>query len=374
MLRAFALLTILSTSLVCRFTVRDVGFVDLGDPTYTLYAFVSKEESPEVHAGIQRLASAMFGETNVKVLILDPDSEEEHDGHRLLRDLKVQKFPTTVLAHPDGNALEVRFDGEFDEVGGRVLESIVQSPIRKAITDGVLRRYCVVVLVEGEKPKENERTKAAVRESFKEIERVFDRMPKAVGDLPELIVIPRDKRKEEKVLLFSLGLTAEKQVEPSVAVMFGRGRRFGPILDGEGITKDTVLLILANAGRSCECDLDRSWMRGPRIPLRWDDAVKQKAVELLGFDPENPLVKSEISGILARGPKGEGERLREPTVADLLGSYSEQAVDTSQSGSDEEVDDEERGVGWLTVIWTLGGLLGLSIGAALVVLLRARRP
>ena len=80
MLRALALLTILATPLICRFTVRDVGFVDLGDPTYKLYAFVSKDESPETHAGIGRLTSAMFGETNVAVSILDPDAEPDDNG------------------------------------------------------------------------------------------------------------------------------------------------------------------------------------------------------------------------------------------------------------------------------------------------------
>jgi hypothetical protein len=387
MFRTLAVLTVSLSALVCRFTVRDVGFVDLGDPTYKLYAFVSKNESPDAHAGIQRLSAALFAETNVEVELFDPDSEEEHDAYRLLGELKIQEFPTTVLVHPDGHAIEVPINGKFDEVGGSTLESVFLSPVRRRILDGVLRRYCVVLLAEGSDPKENARVKQSVNLAFKDIERVFDKMPKAVGDLPELLVIPQDGRKDEKILLWSLGLATQsppdgETLEPSIAVMFGRGRRFGPILDGAAITQASVVGILANAGQSCECELDRSWMRGPRIPMRWDADTKQKAVELLKFDPENPLVKSEISGILARGSKSRGGRSQEPTVADLLGSYSEETIDSEPDEDPptavatterQQENEDDANHTWHAMLWTLAGLLGLGVIAAFFVLSRARR-
>ena len=42
-------------------------------------------------------------------------------------------------------------------------------------------------------------------------------------------------------------------------------------------------------------------MQGPMVPLRWGPDRQQTAYNALGFDPDNPLVKAEISRILARG-------------------------------------------------------------------------
>jgi hypothetical protein len=63
-------------------------------------------------------------------------------------------------------------------------------------------------------------------------------------------------------------------------------------------------------------------MRGPRIPVRWDRDVRTRAVELLGFDPESPMVRAEVSGILGRGA-ADGPAARAPSVADLLLGYRE---------------------------------------------------
>ena len=37
------------------------------------------------------------------------------------------------------------------------------------------------------------------------------------------------------------------------------------------------------------------------IPCRWDQSKQKSAFQELKFDPQNPLVKTEISRILARG-------------------------------------------------------------------------
>jgi hypothetical protein len=59
---------------------------------------------------------------------------------------------------------------------------------------------------------------------------------------------------------------------------------------------------MAVVGQDCECGLDRVWMQGERFPLAWGRAEKQAAFAELGFDPDNPKVKAEISRIIARGP------------------------------------------------------------------------
>ena len=49
-------------------------------------------------------------------------------------------------------------------------------------------------------------------------------------------------------------------------------------------------------------------MRGPLLPVRWGGDLQSLARKNLGFDAENPMVKTEISRILARGPLAKGAR------------------------------------------------------------------
>ena len=49
-----------------------------------------------------------------------------------------------------------------------------------------------------------------------------------------------------------------------------------------------------------ECDLDRRWMHGNMLPVRWDKTIQNQIAQQLGFDPENPVVKMEISQIVGR--------------------------------------------------------------------------
>jgi len=370
-MRILSTLLVLTALVPCRFTVRDVGFVDLGDSDYKLHVFVSGEESAAAKATLQRLCKAQLLDVNAEVDFVDPDAEAEVPAHRFLRELQVQEFPSMVLVHPDGQTLKIGFPGAFDEVAGAAVESIASSPLRNRILERALRCYCVVLLVEGPDAAENQRAAKAVKEACAVIERGFDAMPKAVGDLPTMLTLPASGRARERVLLWSLGIEVEPQTA-SVAVLFGRGRRIGPVLDGADISKDPVLAILANAGESCECELDRSWMRGPRIPLRWDDEVKQQATRLLGFDPENPLIKSEISGILSKRPKGtRGASDKTPTVGELLAGYSEAPVEgpdsaPAEASSKKPADhalgpDEADTTLWVPVLTTVGGLFLLSL-------------
>ena len=120
---------------------------------------------------------------------------------------------------------------------------------------------------------------------------------------------------------------------PQVAVLIGRGRRLGPVLRGGMITQAKVQDILTIAGQDCECGLDRSWMQGPIIPASWDLDVQQRAFKDLGFDAENPLVKNEVSRILARGPA------QARTPMDLSGAFPDDVF----LGYSEQVIEAEAG-------------------------------
>jgi len=95
----------------------------------------------------------------------------------------------------------------------------------------------------------------------------------------------------------------------------------GPLITQTAL-RDRLLLI----GQDCECDLDRAWLKGPLLPGRWGRELQQAALDTLGFDPGNPMVRAEISRIVERGPQNPGRR-RPPSSGTSLG-YSEESVET----------------------------------------------
>jgi hypothetical protein len=68
----------------------------------------------------------------------------------------------------------------------------------------------------------------------------------------------------------------------------------------------------------CECEYNVAPLVGPMIPHRWTTEHEAQVVNLLGFDPGNPLVQSEVRHILARGP-GNGRSILEAQNDPALG-------------------------------------------------------
>ena len=153
------------------------------------------------------------------------------------------------------------------------------------------------------------------------------------------------------------------------------------------ISPTAVYGILNAVGQSCECDLDRSWMQGPRVPLRWNAAAKERVVQDLSFDAESPFVKTEISGILARGPqhtRGEaGVTLEEAPLA-----YEEIVIPTRDLTEDPLATTSAAPVGpagpWAPVapsepgqpeFWWLGTVLGcaIAVGFGTFIAIRSSR-
>ncbi len=94
------------------------------------------------------------------------------------------------------------------------------------------------------------------------------RLPKRIEKPPHLIKLTQQQIESEKLLLWSLSINDLKQTEPYAAVIYGKGRRLGPILRKEHITGSTLYDILSIIGLSCEYGLDKKWMMGMQIPLR----------------------------------------------------------------------------------------------------------
>lgn len=316
----------------CRYSIRDTGFVDLGIAPYRLE--LSPGSVPDDIAVSYRQAA--------EVSLLDSNVEFGIATERLPEPeaLRITDASGRRLPLRSGASLPRRRE---DVV--RLIESVATSPRREDIVREALRSFAVLVLVEGTNSADNLRVQQTLDTAIRAVERLMPGMPKPVAIPPQRVVIPTGEQTGEALLLWGLGLDPAPAADPRVAIVYGRGRRLGVPLEGAMVTRTAVQERLVMIGQDCECDLDRAWLKGPVIPGRWDRELQQIAARTLGFDPENPMVRTEVSRIVLRG---EGDRTRQsrPTSALALG-YSEESVDggtedTSAAGAAGDVPSAPR--------------------------------
>ena len=112
----------------------------------------------------------------------------------------------------------------------------------------------------------------------------------------------------------------------------------GLVLRDERLDERSLTAIVNVIGLNCECGLDRKWMEGVMIPQQWDENVRRRLAEHLGFDPESPAIRVEMSQILAKGGSGERAHRNEKvgeTPDDLLSGYREGTLKIGEgSGGD----------------------------------------
>ena len=69
------------------------------------------------------------------------------------------------------------------------------------------------------------------------------------------------------------------------------------------------------------------------IPQSWDEDVRKEFADHLGFDPESPAIRVEMSQILAKGGKGQGANRNAQiggTLDELLMGYREGTLDIAE--------------------------------------------
>ena len=320
-----------SNTSACRYTVREIGFSDIGSEPYLIYIFTKSDTPEDDYSTIEKLSFALLYDANIKLRIINTDQEKDPVTLKYLDKFNFQTFPSAVFVTPLGESMvcPLNYPGRsFDESAYLMLESIVSSEIRNSLIDQLLRSYCVVLVVQGKNAESNKKAMQEAQGAVREISGSLNQLPKVVSSPPGILVIPRDKINDEKILLMSLGITEKEIIEPSVVIIYGRGRIMGPVLRGEQISNRRIFNLLTVVGADCECGLDNSWLLGRMIPLRWEGSVQAEVIQMLDFDVENPLVKAEMSQILSIKPIPDDPM--NPLDDNLLG-YSEGKFETESS-------------------------------------------
>ena len=280
-------------TLACRYTVRDSGFVDTGYSTWRLYLYTDGACDAKVRAAVTRDRPVLDANLRVKVV----NDDEDHDYPRFEG---ITAYPAAVLVSPDRRSWVLPpIDPEASL--SELFDGLVRSPARMRLREHLVNPFCAVLVIEGDDPVENERVKTTVEDAIERITPFLPGMDKPVDAPPVMVVLTGAERTTEEVLLFGLGIDDGETRRAHAAVVFGRGRRIGPLLSSDGITENRLLSIFQVVGMDCECDLNPIWLSGTLIPLVWGPLQRSEAAETLGFDPENPVVRMEVSRIVAYG-------------------------------------------------------------------------
>ena len=322
----------------CRYSVREVGFVGLDEAPYRFLLYPGG--APEdVVARVKRAAYTAFIDCHVRIeQVADGETGVDYIArHELTR------FPAGVLVAPEGQSLPVLLPADVlgdDDSLLALFRPLVASPVRDALRDAVVEPFCTLLLIHGDDAKLNVTTKVRTEAAIQELTANMSQLEKGTEVPPRLLELTAANRAGELPLLWCLGLSPADLAQPRVAVLFGRARRMGSVLRGDRVTQDSLVEIMSLIGASCECGLDRKWMQGPMILMDWDNIDQAALANHLGFDPESPMVKTEISQIIAQGMAAKAGAAK---MDSILGVYEPASDSAPVSVEVEDVLTRDRG-------------------------------
>ncbi len=312
----------------CRYTVREIGFADFGTDNYQLYFYKDKFVNSDMISQFKRISYAALLDANVQAQIIDVVSQRNHPAMKYYNTEKKHTSPIAVLVNPDKTAsltFHLKKDAKkFKESVWALLEDVITSATRIEILMNIVKSYAVVLFIEGSDSVQNKKVLNEIEFSIRTISSTKDKMPKPVDNPPALVVLKHDRLKNERVLLWSIGLKEDYLQQPAVVILYGRGRIMGQSLQNALLQQVNINNLLTIVGADCECGLDRSWILGKMLPIRWDRRRQKEVQKWHKFDAENPFVKAEMSQILSISP--DKERKQGALGTGTLYGYTEGAI------------------------------------------------
>jgi hypothetical protein len=376
-----------AVSLGCIYNIRDIGYTDLGSESYRLYFFVQSGTLKEEVVEIERLALIQLRDSNILPEIIGVENQNTHPALGYLKFWEIDTFPAAILVSPSSRSLVLTVPSQSNNLKENLqtlVEEVIDSPVRSEIKKHAVKAYCTILLLEGRDQDTNAQAKKWLNEATREIERQMSQMTRPVEVPPHLITLSPDDLSQEKILIWSLGAEREEAREPAVAILYGRGRLFGAVLRGKTLSRNNIFNLLSLLGASCECGLDREWLLGKMIPLEWGKNSQEEVVKLLGFDADNPMVKSEISRVLSLGPGTNPSGVN--NLSEKFKEYKEVILNLKESTEKTTVSpallrrlmtsENESSASSSTirnVLFITGCIVFLAVVTGLLIFFRARR-
>lgn len=317
-----------AVAVACQYTVRDIGFVDLRGPEYSIVIRgdvderVKKEAAVELNWLADSNARSTFRPGNVSGWVVEIVDRQG----RVLR-MGDSESPRSSASDP------ATLDAERI---GRIVRERFESPAMKAIRDGAAETFAQILVVEGSDAAERSRANEMARQATAALAKLEPMLPRPLAKPVGSVTVAADRRATETMLLWALGLDSLPPERSAIAVIYGRGKLAGRVVSAEEGDGRELLAQLALVGESCECETDRRWTEEPVLPGYWPKDFRRRASDGLGFDPDSPLVRAEVARIVGRNPREAGrgsdgddrEGRGQDAIQRLLLGYDESEVGT----------------------------------------------
>jgi hypothetical protein len=234
--------------------------------------------------------------------------------------------------------------------------------VRRALAQELLQSIAVILVFPGD---DGDRVHGHAAQAVRDLE-AMSRDGRLARPLDGPVLVQNFDVHADPVGAWAMGWSAGK--DAGAAVLYGRGRLAGDPLFGRHVTADALLEQLELVSDSCECDRPRSWLTARHLPLPWNEALRTRARDLLGFDPHSPRIRDEIDRILSRGPRSDGgEAIGELIIKDPLLGYEELVLEPTAPanpplgpprGSSDTLEPLRFGAG---LFWLCIGLLTIAV-------------
>ena len=174
MIQRFWLMAVLLVGLghtgatACKYSVRDVAFVDLGAAGYCLVILTDKQTPAELTERLHGTAAGVLVDSNVRLQMVRSDDDLDAELKSLVAAQGLTSLPAAMLVAPDGRALPVALPSDASQENlWAAFEKVVSSPARDKLLDEALKSHSVVLLVEGRDDQANRLRGRAKREPWR---------------------------------------------------------------------------------------------------------------------------------------------------------------------------------------------------------------
>ena len=293
-----------SPNSICRYSVRDVGFVNVHGQPWQLKVVRPAVADQDQVSSWQSAIRSQLEESNVTFEWVRSDSQSAKKIQILSSTKPPLGLPTAAIYGPNDLAFPVPFPENLtsDELE-KTLDSIVHSPVRDRILDEITSTLCTILVVESGDSDFDRKAVEIANSAAEQISNKMWLMEKPTKKGPVVEVLESEERDQEQWLIRSLGLDLEATV-PQLVIVYGQGRRLGDPLIGQDILEGRIVQLASLCGQSCECELDRFWLYGTQMIHFWGDKRAARAERHLDFDPGAALVIAEVNGIVGRAGRG----------------------------------------------------------------------
>lgn len=282
----------------CPYSFRQAGFVEFDPAVYSVYFVVGDGTATKeaLSQWVKEASAELLAESNVAAAAVNVDREPSHRAAAFCKSMGITAFPSVLIFRPGGEGMFLAgtpADGVSKNWVWSELQKVISSPAGEEIGRRIVSHWCVVLLVEGEDAGENDRVRSEIASAASRITGLVTETGLVVEEGPHLLTLPPDCA-EDRILLWSLGLTGGKS-GPQAAVLFGRGRRLGPVFEGPSLTASALYDVFYLLGRWCVCTIDRQWLSGRSIPLKWPATFRDEVMRGVRIDVSSPEVRFRIA-------------------------------------------------------------------------------